>query len=133
MSSPTTESAGSADPRELQTFVQEIRKEREELIRALEDRHHQQRIVSAEAHAVPGDAVDAARAEGEVARLEGMTERLAQRVDALGRVLERAAQGRLAVCDRCGGAIPLARLRARSDAELCLECARQQEQEEATS
>jgi acetoin utilization protein AcuB len=47
-----------------------------------------------------------------------------QRCEAIGAALARHADGRLGVCDRCGGPIPAARLRALPAATLCVACAR---------
>jgi RNA polymerase-binding transcription factor DksA len=47
------------------------------------------------------------------------------RLRALDHALGLAAQGKLGVCDRCGGSIPLARLRALPGTTLCIACARQ--------
>jgi acetoin utilization protein AcuB len=60
-----------------------------------------------------------------------LTERLAQvatrRLQALERALERAAKGKLTQCERCGGQIPMARLRAAPEATLCVRCSRRVE------
>ncbi len=50
-----------------------------------------------------------------------------RRLAALEGALERKAQGRLGVCEYCGGAIPATRLRALPDATLCVRCAREGE------
>lgn len=48
-----------------------------------------------------------------------------RRLDALEQGLERAASGRFGTCDRCGGPIPVARLRALPATTLCVRCARE--------
>ena len=45
------------------------------------------------------------------------------------RALDHAAQGRLSVCDGCGGRIPLTRLRALPGTTRCVRCARADERE----
>jgi acetoin utilization protein AcuB len=51
----------------------------------------------------------------------------ARRLDALDRALDRAAQGRLGICDDCGAAIPTARARALPGATVCVRCASSKE------
>lgn len=48
----------------------------------------------------------------------------AKRLGALERALVRAAEGRLGVCERCRGSIPVVRLRALPDTAVCVACAR---------
>lgn len=48
----------------------------------------------------------------------------ARRLAALDRALARADAGKLTTCERCGGDIPLARLRAMPGATTCIACAR---------
>ena len=49
--------------------------------------------------------------------LEASGERIA-------RALEKLAQGSYGICDRCGAAITVARLRAAPESVLCIDCAR---------
>jgi len=51
----------------------------------------------------------------------------AGRLEALDHALAQAEAGKLARCERCGGTIPLARLRAMPGATTCIRCARAQE------
>jgi DnaK suppressor protein len=44
-------------------------------------------------------------------------------VDDLDRALERLGRGEYAVCERCGGEIPLDRLEARPATTICIRCA----------
>ena len=46
-----------------------------------------------------------------------------RRVAAIESALDRAEQGRLGVCERCGGEIPVPRLRAMPGTTLCVACA----------
>ncbi|MDJ0849521.1 MAG: CBS domain-containing protein [Myxococcota bacterium] len=58
-------------------------------------------------------------------RSDGAEQQLsAQRLAGIDRALAHATQGRLGVCDGCGGPISLARLRALPGATLCIACAR---------
>jgi acetoin utilization protein AcuB len=58
---------------------------------------------------------------------EALDEHAQRRLRALDHALERAAQGKLDVCDSCGRPIPLARLRALPGTTLCVDCARRLE------
>ncbi|HVN36884.1 MAG TPA: CBS domain-containing protein [Myxococcota bacterium] len=51
----------------------------------------------------------------------------ARRLAALDHALDHARQGRLSVCDGCGGPISLPRLRAFPGTTLCIDCARRAE------
>lgn len=55
---------------------------------------------------------------------ENLDEPTTRRCDAIELALARHAEGRLGVCERCGGPIPIARLRALPAATLCIACAR---------
>jgi RNA polymerase-binding transcription factor DksA len=68
------------------------------------------------------DRLRAREGSGREGALAGLARR---RLEALERGLERAAAGRLGRCDRCGGAIPVARLRALPAATECVRCARE--------
>ena len=50
-----------------------------------------------------------------------------RRLEVIDRALDHAAQGRLSVCDGCGGRIPLTRLRALPGTTRCVRCARDEE------
>lgn len=65
------------------------------------------------------------RARLEEGRAGALTAPARRRLDALEQGLERAASGRFGTCDRCGGAIPVARLRALPGTTLCVRCARE--------
>jgi DnaK suppressor protein len=64
---------------------------------------------------------DAAREETQemLSRLEG---RAREELEAIDAALQRVLDGTFGVCERCGGAIPLERLRAEPAARLCLTC-----------
>jgi CBS domain-containing protein/RNA polymerase-binding transcription factor DksA len=64
-------------------------------------------------------------ADRESARIADSLHGLAsRRLKAIERALDRAEQGKLGRCERCGGKIPVARLRALPDAATCVVCAR---------
>ena len=64
-------------------------------------------------------------AERDLVGLEASLDALAaKRLAALDRALDHARQGRLSVCDGCGGSISLPRLLALPGTTLCIACAR---------
>lgn len=52
---------------------------------------------------------------------------LRRQIASVDRALERIAAGTYGECVRCGGAITPARLEARPEAALCIDCARQEQ------
>ena len=58
------------------------------------------------------------------ASLEGQAALLRQQIASIDRALERIAAGTYGECVRCGGEIAPARLEARPEAALCIDCAR---------
>jgi CBS domain-containing protein/RNA polymerase-binding transcription factor DksA len=67
-------------------------------------------------------------ADREGARVADSLKALAERrLEAIDRALSLAAEGRLAICERCGKQIPLPRLRALPGATTCVACARASE------
>ena len=61
----------------------------------------------------------------EWSRLEGLRLGALREVDEIDAARARLAAGTYGVCIRCGRAIPLARLRARPTATMCVPCAEQ--------
>jgi DnaK suppressor protein len=55
---------------------------------------------------------------------ETLSEHARRRLEALDHALERAQRGQLGRCERCGGTIPIGRLRALPGTTLCIACAR---------
>lgn len=111
---PTTEAA-------VHELVEELRAERDRLLDRSEEFEESRRdLVSRQAEAL--DSADRARIERDDERLDPLAEQAARRADDLTRLIERAAQGRAAICDDCGGPIPLARLRAVPGTTRCIEC-----------
>jgi RNA polymerase-binding transcription factor DksA len=58
------------------------------------------------------------------AALEGESALIAREIASLRRALERIGQGVYGECVRCGADIATARLQARPEAALCIDCAR---------
>jgi RNA polymerase-binding transcription factor DksA len=69
-----------------------------------------------------GDLSDAGAVQRDVDRLEPLSERIHDPIDALDHLLERSSQGRVGICDRCGRPIEIARLRAVPDTPFCAAC-----------
>jgi acetoin utilization protein AcuB len=108
-------------------LVEELNRERTRITERLDRLHAVERELSAEAHDRPMDAPERAADVREVHMAEALDLLAARRLESIDRALDHAAQGRLSICDRCGGQIPVARLRALPGTTLCVECARQAE------
>jgi CBS domain-containing protein/RNA polymerase-binding transcription factor DksA len=109
---------------QLDPLVAALRRERETLAARLDGLHAEERRISTDLHDTPGDLADRGSAQHTVEVLERFDEMAARRLEAVDRALDHAAQGRLGVCDACGGPIPPARLRALPGTTLCIACAR---------
>ncbi len=109
---------------EADIFTEELRQERQRIVARLDTLRDGQREMSAELADQPLDPSDAGAELRRVRLSEGLEEMTARRLEAIDRALDHAAQGRLSICDRCGGRIPLTRLRAVPGTTLCVACAR---------
>jgi RNA polymerase-binding transcription factor DksA len=109
---------------ELERLVADLSREREELARKLEKYHALERDLATHASREPLDEGDSSSDLTELRVTEALDELAIRRLRALDHALERAEQGRLDVCDGCGGKIPPARLRALPGTSLCVACAR---------
>jgi CBS domain-containing protein/RNA polymerase-binding transcription factor DksA len=109
---------------ELEVLVDGLRHEREGITERLDGYHGVEQELSADLHDRPTDASERAYDQREVDLAERLDGLAARRLEAIDRALDHAAQGRLGVCDRCGGVIPLARLRALPGTTSCVACAR---------
>ncbi len=79
----------------------------------------------------PADPLEAASHEIAEIELEGSRETLNRRLKKLYRAAEKVREHSYGVCDACGEAIPLARLRAVPEATHCRDCAEELERLEA--
>lgn len=70
------------------------------------------------------DSEDAATELQDDAALEGQNALVAREIASVKRALARIADGTYGECVRCGGDIAPARLEARPEAALCIDCAR---------
>jgi acetoin utilization protein AcuB len=109
---------------ELEGLVASLKRERAAIAQRLELLHATERELSRDLHDTPGDAADRGAEQREVSITERFDEHAARRLEALDHALDQAEQGRLGVCEHCGGAIPPARLRVLPGATLCVACAR---------
>jgi CBS domain-containing protein/RNA polymerase-binding transcription factor DksA len=116
-----------AEAGELDRLVAALRRERAAITGRLDGYHAVERELSADLHDRPADPADRGADEREIHVTEKLDELAARRLDAIDRALDHAAQGRLGVCDACGGKIPAARLRALPGTTLCVGCAREAE------
>jgi CBS domain-containing protein/RNA polymerase-binding transcription factor DksA len=109
---------------ELDSLVANLEGERARIAQELDRYHAVERELSTDAHDRPMDLPERS-AELDVVNLtESLDALAARRLAALDRALDHARQGRLSVCDACGGAISLPRLRALPGTTLCIDCAR---------
>lgn len=109
---------------ELEALVATLQNERERITQQLDRYHEVERRFSIDPHDQPMDQAEAAADLREVRLTASLDELAARRLETLDRALDRAARGRLGVCDRCGGAIPVTRLQALPGTTVCVACAR---------
>jgi len=109
---------------ELDLLVAEMRRERDSLAAQLDGYHARERELSADLREEPRDETDKGEDLVELGVTQALDDLAFRRFRALDHALDRAAQGRLGVCEECGGAIPVARLRALPGTTRCVACAR---------
>jgi CBS domain-containing protein/RNA polymerase-binding transcription factor DksA len=116
-----------AEASQLDLLVEELCRERAAVAQRLDGYHDVERELSADLHDRPADLPERGSELREVSLTERLDEMASRRLEAIDRALDHAAQGRLGVCDACGGEIPVARLRAIPGTTLCVACARNAE------
>jgi acetoin utilization protein AcuB len=109
---------------ELERLLGGMRREREAIAARLDGYHALERSLSTHSSREPLDFSDAGSDLSELRVTEGLDALASRRLAALDHALDRAARGMLGVCERCGGAIVPARLRALPGTTLCVACAR---------
>jgi CBS domain-containing protein/RNA polymerase-binding transcription factor DksA len=109
---------------ELHHLVGEQRRERDRIAARLDRYHSLERELATHASREPLDASDAGSDRSELQLTERLDALAARRLAALDHALDRGARGSLGSCERCGGRIPSARLRALPGTSLCVACAR---------
>jgi CBS domain-containing protein/RNA polymerase-binding transcription factor DksA len=111
-------------PDVLAGLVAELERERARIAERLDRYHAVERELSADSHERPMDLPERGAELSEVSLTETLDAIAVRRLAALDSALDRAAQGRLSRCNRCGGPISLPRLRALPGSTLCIDCAR---------
>jgi CBS domain-containing protein/RNA polymerase-binding transcription factor DksA len=109
---------------ELAALVADLERERDALAGRRERYHTLERDLATHASREPLDLSDAGSDLTDLRLTETLDALAARRLAALDHALDRAARGQLGTCERCGGRIPAARLRALPGASLCVACAR---------
>jgi len=109
---------------DLSQLVAELQRERDAIAVKMERYHALERDLATHASREPLDFSDAGSDLAALRVTEGLDALAARRLAALDHALARAAQGRLGICERCGGRIPRARLRALPGTPVCVACAR---------
>ena len=120
---------GRGERTELDELVDELRRERERIAARLDRVHAVERELTLDAYGEPRDAAEQGSDLRELRLAETLDALAARRLEAIDRALDHAAQGRLSVCDRCAGRIPIPRLRALPGTTVCVRCAGEQERE----
>jgi acetoin utilization protein AcuB len=108
---------------EIGSFVADLQAERDRILAQLGRSESAEREMSAQVREEPSDAADRGTAEERVALEGALADLAARRLREIERALGRHARGELGVCAVCGGAIPLARLRALPGTDRCIVCA----------
>jgi acetoin utilization protein AcuB len=109
---------------ELETLVAELRRERERIRSRLATREAGERSLEEIDRETPLDQAERGADLTEINAAHTLDELAVRRLAALDHALDRAGQGTLGVCERCGGAIPVPRLRALPGTTVCVACAR---------
>jgi CBS domain-containing protein/RNA polymerase-binding transcription factor DksA len=110
-------------PEALADLVAQLEAERARIASRLDRYHAVERELSADAHDRPMDLPERSAELDVVSLTESLDAFAARRLAALDRALDHARQGRLSLCDACGGSISLPRLRALPGTTLCIDCA----------
>lgn len=106
------------------TLVEDLRRERDHLARALERFEQREQEMTERRREIPLDLAEHGQ-EAEEGRLtESLAGQAVRRLRAIEHALERAAAGRLTTCERCGERIADARLRALPGTTVCIRCSR---------
>ena len=110
------------------TIERRLRGERWRILNRLARLADAQRELAGEQRVQTMDAAERGSDLQAVELDEGLAGLSVRRLAALDRALDRAAQGRLGICDGCGASIPTARLQALPGTSLCVRCARAREE-----
>lgn len=108
-------------------LVDRLRAERARIASSLPRYAEVEREFTAHPGEQPVDFSERASDQSEVERAAILRSLAEQRLEKIDHALARAGEGRLAVCESCGGAIPLARLQVLPGTSSCVACARKLE------
>jgi DnaK suppressor protein len=106
--------------KKLQQFKKELELKRQELLNSVKD-------VELDSH---GDEVDSAQADTIGSVVEKISLKNLATVRSINRALDKISEGTFGDCEECGEAIDEKRLKAKLDAEMCIECAERLEKEQ---
>jgi CBS domain-containing membrane protein len=104
--------------------VDGLRQERARITVRLDDLHTEDVAQAVESAEQPIDRAEAGAGLRQARLGQSLEKMAARRLEGIDRALDHAAQGRLSVCDECGGNIPETRLRAVPGTTVCVSCAR---------
>jgi acetoin utilization protein AcuB len=110
---------------ELAAFVAELERERERIRSRLASRQANERALEETERELPLDSAERGADRTEIDAARTLDELALRRLQAIDHALDRAAQRLLGLCERCGGAIPVPRLRALPGTTVCIACARE--------
>jgi CBS domain-containing protein len=113
---------------DLAELVAQLERERSSIAARLEHHREVERELAADGRDRPMDQPERGAELQELSRTESLEDFATHRLAALDRALAHASQGRLSVCDDCGGRISLPRLRALPGTTRCIACARAAEE-----
>jgi CBS domain-containing protein/RNA polymerase-binding transcription factor DksA len=108
-------------------LVGALRAERVHILAQLDGYERHEQEITESRRELPLDLAEHGAQATEAGFTEELAELAARRLRALEHALERAEQGKLSLCEGCGGRISDARLRALPGATLCIRCARKDE------
>ena len=108
---------------DLAALVAELERERERVRARLAQRIAGEQALEAVVREEPLDEAERGADLTDVRTSTALDELAVRRVAAIDHALDRAAEGVLGLCERCGGAIPIPRLRALPGTTLCVACA----------
>ena len=118
-----TRSGGPGRVLDLELLQAELRSERDRIAAQLERVQTAERELPNAEGGAPISRDERTAEMKELSIEEPLAALAARRLEAIDHALSRAAQGQLGRCEKCGHAIPVARLRALPGAVLCMHCA----------
>lgn len=116
--------APGAAPEVLAALVRELTQERERVRKRMAKNLAAEKSLETELREVPLDEAERGADTTLMQETVALDELALRRLAAIDQALDRAAQGQLGSCTRCGNAIPIPRLRALPATTLCIACAR---------